>query len=590
MVGQQPLGRVVSLSMTNVERVHLTEAKLERGRERQTIDLVLAEVQDIGAERQHAELRQFLGRLISGLAEGDSIESLVGIQLGDSGSLEWRLRLRTSGGGLADKPRRDFQALSRAVGLEFVPAPPLPAGLLPWRARYSPTPMLLSCQSRPAAGFRSAHGAKRNTIALAHPWPSSASIDAFLPVMVQSRQRLAVRVLLTRMRLSPEREALVTAVHEWMTRSGVPREWCSAADPDGEIVLSGLSQWTRVPYGVHIAVELCADAPVSPGVVEAFSQSMRPDVPTAGSREVSSCDGLLVDLSRLVNVRDVLPLLVPTHRALLSVGTRRRIPWTAAPPQVRGVCFGHSVATASPLHITTDDRMRHVYICGATGTGKSTLLLDLIRQDLADGQGLCVVDPHGDLFWQVLDQVPKRRVDDVIVLDPADEEAVVGLNLLDCGGPLHRVQVNFVVNEMIRIFDRLYNLAVTGGPMFEQYMRNGLLLLLENDIRPQTLLHLPALFEDGKYRSALVKRCRNAAVANFWRYQAERATGEAALNNMAPYITSKLNQFTTNHVMRSIVGQARPRFSVGDAMDHGDRKSTRLNSSHSAKSRMPSSA
>jgi hypothetical protein len=124
---------------------------------------------------------------------------------------------------------------------------------------------------------------------------------------------------------------------------------------------------------------------------------------------------------------------------------------------------------------------------------------------------------------------------------------------------------------MVEIFRRLYRLNVsTGGPVFEQYVRNAILLLVDNDIRsPLTLCEVPLVFESADFRAALVRRCSNPYVVGFWRDQAEKVTGEGALRNMGPWITSKMNQFTQNPLIRSIVGQSAATIDFRKCMDEG---------------------
>ena len=129
--------------------------------------------------------------------------------------------------------------------------------------------------------------------------------------------------------------------------------------------------------------------------------------------------------------------------------------------------------------------------------------------------------------------------------------------------------MNFITNELIRIFHRLYNMNVSGGPVFEQYMRNALLLLMDNDLAGATLVDLPLIFEQVAFRRTFLEHCRSPHVVSFWKRQAERAGGEGALENMGPYITSKLNQFTHNAILRPIIGQSRSTIDFRGCMDQG---------------------
>jgi len=220
-----------------------------------------------------------------------------------------------------------------------------------------------------------------------------------------------------------------------------------------------------------------------------------------------------------------------------------------------------------PVYQKDTDRLRHTYVLGQTGTGKSTLLATMAIQDMEEGRGLSVLDPHGDLIEDLLSAVPKSRLEDVVVFDLADIEHPVGLNLLEYDRTSPQ-QKTFLINEMMAIFDTLYDLRQAGGPMFENYMFNAMLLLMQDAEIEATLLHVPKVFIDGSFRKELLVRCGDELVKDFWK-QALAAGGEAALANMAPYITSKLNQFVFNDVLRPVVSQPRSTIDFRAVMDDG---------------------
>ncbi|MFH1161792.1 MAG: DUF87 domain-containing protein [Candidatus Jorgensenbacteria bacterium] len=223
------------------------------------------------------------------------------------------------------------------------------------------------------------------------------------------------------------------------------------------------------------------------------------------------------------------------------------------------------------VFLEEEDRRRHLYLVGQTGTGKSTFLANIVAQDIAAGRGVGVVDPHGELVEAALSLVPRKRMDDVIVFDPGDLSRPVGLNMLEYD-PAKPEQKTFIVNELVGIFDKLYDLKTTGGPMFEQYMRNALLLLMEDAApsaggEPATLMEVPRVFTDAAFRARKLARIKNPTVIDFWEKEAIKAGGEAALANITPYITSKFNTFTANDYVRLIVGQVRSAFSFREVMD-----------------------
>ncbi len=246
-----------------------------------------------------------------------------------------------------------------------------------------------------------------------------------------------------------------------------------------------------------------------------------------------------------------------------------------APPPVTlpadGVLIGESTfrGEARPVRISDDDRRRHVYIIGQTGTGKSTLLTNMVVDDISRGKGVALIDPHGSFVGDVLGLVPSARVNDVVVFDPSDLARPIGLNMLeyDVNQP---EQKTFIVNELIGIFDKLYDLKTTGGPMFEQYMRNAVQLLMEDaPNEPATLTEIPRVFTDAEFRSRKLARIRNPIVVDFWVKEAAKAGGEAALQNITPYITSKFNVFLTNDYVRPIIGQVHSSLNFRQLMDQG---------------------
>ncbi len=218
------------------------------------------------------------------------------------------------------------------------------------------------------------------------------------------------------------------------------------------------------------------------------------------------------------------------------------------------------------IRIRRQDRRRHTYIVGKSGTGKSVLLANMAIQDIQNGEGVCVFDPNGDLITDILDRIPPERAEDVIIFSPADIERPLALNLLEYDAR-YPEQKSFVINEMIGILDKLYDLKATGGPMFEQYMRNAMLLIMDDPESGSTLMEIPKVLADEEFRKYKLSNCKNQTVVDFWRKEAEKAGGEAALANIVPYITSKLTSFISNDMMRPIIGQQKSAFNLREVMD-----------------------
>lgn len=218
------------------------------------------------------------------------------------------------------------------------------------------------------------------------------------------------------------------------------------------------------------------------------------------------------------------------------------------------------------VRMQRDDRRRHLYIVGQTGTGKTSAMQGMLAQDVLT-EGLGVIDPHGDFANYVLGCVPPERAEDVVYFNPADMERPLGLNMLEYD-PRYPEQKTFIVNELISIFDKLYDLKTTGGPIFEQYTRNALQLLMDDPNEGATLMEVPRVLADTAYRKRLLDKCQNVVVKDFWIKEAEKAGGDAALANVVPYITSKFNTFIANDFMRPIIGQSKSAINFREIMDN----------------------
>jgi molybdopterin-guanine dinucleotide biosynthesis protein len=212
-----------------------------------------------------------------------------------------------------------------------------------------------------------------------------------------------------------------------------------------------------------------------------------------------------------------------------------------------------------------EDRVRHFYCIGQTGTGKTTLLRNMIVQDIKNGEGVCFIDPHGSDIQDILANIPKERIDDVIYFDPADVTRPMGLNMLEYD---HRFpeQKIYVVNELLAIFNKLFDMKVAGGPMFEQYFRNAAMLVMEHPESGNTLLEISRVMADSSFRRMKLEHCKNPLVKQFWK-AAEETSGEQGLENYVPYVTSKFDGFLSNDIMRPIVVQEKSAFNFLDIMD-----------------------
>jgi hypothetical protein len=221
-----------------------------------------------------------------------------------------------------------------------------------------------------------------------------------------------------------------------------------------------------------------------------------------------------------------------------------------------------------PILFGKKDRVRHFYVIGQTGTGKSILLQNMIVQDIKNGDGVCYIDPHGSDIVDILGAIPPERHKDVIYFDPAFAPRPMGLNMMEYD-PNYPEQKTFVVNEIFSIFEKLFgSVPESLGPMFQQYFRNGAMLVLEGQPPgTATLADIPRVLANSKFRKECLKNSKNPIVNQFWTEIAEKAGSDASLENVVPYITSKTDIFLANDIMRPIIAQPKSSFNFRKMMD-----------------------
>lgn len=226
--------------------------------------------------------------------------------------------------------------------------------------------------------------------------------------------------------------------------------------------------------------------------------------------------------------------------------------------------LGHDVTTGKDVTLAPEDRKQGTYIVGINGTGKSTLLLNIALFDIQAGDGVCVLDPHGDLIENLLRRIPSRRADDVILFDPAEIEFPFGLNLFECADIDDPMQVDRVCSEAIGTFFKLF--SESWGPQMEDLLRNTALTLIDN--RGATMADIPRILTDPGYRAGFVKNVRNEEVRGFWTYTYDNLKGR----DLHEYNRSSLNKvrrFLLNKVIRNIVGQPKGSIDFRNIMDEG---------------------
>lgn len=284
-------------------------------------------------------------------------------------------------------------------------------------------------------------------------------------------------------------------------------------------------------------------------------------------REFDSSIAMPLSLAELTSVFHFTAERVTTSRELKKSHTKQ----APAPVELArdGIVIGlnHYGATETKVHFGAADRLRHCYVIGQTGTGKTSLIKNMIRQDIENGEGIAFIDPHGNDIEEVLAFVPPERAGDVIYFDPAYTARPMGLNLLEYDTSRPEMKT-YVVDAVYDIFRKLYSdIPDAFGPMFEQYYRNAAQLVVEDPASGSTLMEITRVLADASFRNLKLARCKNPVVIQFWRKIAEQAGGEASLENIVPYISSKTDVFLSNDIMRPIVAQQESAFDFRQIMD-----------------------
>jgi hypothetical protein len=218
-----------------------------------------------------------------------------------------------------------------------------------------------------------------------------------------------------------------------------------------------------------------------------------------------------------------------------------------------------------PVHILPKDRMRHTYIIGRTGTGKSELLIEMIKQDISSGSGVGVIDPHGDLIDDTLRFIPPQRAEDVILFDPSDTARPMGLNLLESDT---EEQKHFITSAIINLMYKLYDPQRTGiiGPRFEHAVRNAMLTVMSDE--GATFIEVVRCMTDQKYVQEILPRVKDPIIRRYWTDQIAQ-TSDFHKSEVLDYIVSKFGRFVTNTMMRNIIGQSKSSFDFRRVMDEG---------------------
>ena len=271
---------------------------------------------------------------------------------------------------------------------------------------------------------------------------------------------------------------------------------------------------------------------------------------------VPSCLLDAVELSMLLGI----PVGEVTVPGLRLGASRLLAPSSDIPTRGRVIAEATFPGAARPLALSVEDSLRHLHVIGPTGVGKSSLLVRLIEQDMTVGRGVIVVDPKGDLATDVLDRVPRHRVEDVVVLDPGDDVRPVGLNLLAAAPETQELVVDQIVGTLHNLF------AAFWGPRTDDILRAALLTLVGQP--RMTLCEVPLLLTDQAFRRRLVGRLDEpVALEPFWGWYQGLSDAERA-QAIGP-VLNKLRAFLLRRRLRNVVGQASPALDLAEVLRAG---------------------
>lgn len=221
----------------------------------------------------------------------------------------------------------------------------------------------------------------------------------------------------------------------------------------------------------------------------------------------------------------------------------------------------------TPIYLTKDDKRRHIYIIGQTGTGKSVLLTNLMIQDANEGRGFCFIDPNGDEAERLLGRIPANRAEDVIYFSPGDTEYPMGLNIMEYDHNKPE-QKDFIVQEIISMLYKLYDPQHQGmiGPQFENWFRNAALTVMA-DPEGGSYIEVPRVFTDDEYLKKKFKYLTDPTVQAFWTNEMAQ-TDARTKSDMLGYFASKFGAVANNEMLRNIIGQKKSALNFRNIMDN----------------------
>ena len=382
-------------------------------------------------------------------------------------------------------------------------------------------------------------------------------------------------------------EHTVTRVEIDFTRWVLPVEWKRPlSQAEGQRAIAGSSEapdllghFLRLWQGSEVGWELRLRVGLDTGTHQApaallelagrdFFQAPCKVRPSRSGRRHTTSLSRSMDLSFRFPEGWAFSDIFPMDEDRERLAARRK--YHAVPPELpkEGIVVG--TVEGSPLRLPDSTRDRHTYIAGATGTGKSTLLKRLISEDLREGRSLILLDPHGDLYSEVLESMPEDRWEDLFVIDPRSRMKPPGFNFMQIPrDQFFRRRIDFLIGELLRFFQETWQTSDAFGPMFELYYRNSLLLLLLQDKISVTAMDFERVFSDKEFRESLLEISEDVPLKRFWKETDVKISGDAALQNISPYITSKMHALTQGGFLTEMIAQSVDEVQLEERMNSG---------------------
>jgi len=348
----------------------------------------------------------------------------------------------------------------------------------------------------------------------------------------------------------------------------------SAATQLQDSMVNLLRQWLQHPTGFAVDCVVRSSEPLSAAAQKRIGSDVFGRRPFSSVRVFDASTPLdlaLPEFAWAISSGQGLPALMPAQSVLglLAIPRHYAAP-TAPPPSINGTMLGHTVCgrRSTAVHLPFASRSRHVAVVGATGSGKSSLLTQMMAADIADPERRCgigLIDPHGSLYERVLEMVPPSRAEDVVLVDTSDVLSTACLNPLEGmkDNPLH---ASFIVSELMSLIDLLLEGHDTSGPMTRSNLRNLLLLAAATPGRHPCLLDAVRILEDKDYAEYLMSKCKDRNVVEYWRNFMKTSSSSTGYVEWAPYMMARLTPFVSSPIMKRLLNRPDSTVDLGQAM------------------------